>query len=167
LSLVFMRRVILWQRAQGVAAGVRAEDTDRALGGSMFAAFPQVVRSPYLLGIALFVFLVSWVSTFLYLEQLAYVARIFATRDQSTRFFARVDFWVQAVSLVAQLFVFARLFKWVGFRVMLVSVPILMTAGYASLPWFPCSRYWSGCSPCGAWASTRSRGRVATRCSRS
>jgi ATP:ADP antiporter, AAA family len=131
LSLVFMRRVILWQRAQGVAAGVRAEDTDRALGGSMFAAFQQVVRSPYLLGIALFVFLVTWVSTFLYLEQLAYVARIFATRDQSTRFFARVDFWVQAVSLVAQLFVFARLFKWVGFRVMLVSVPILMTAGYA------------------------------------
>jgi AAA family ATP:ADP antiporter len=131
LSLVFMRRVILWQRAQGVAAGVRAEDTDRALGGSMFAAFQQVVRSPYLLGIALFVFLVTWVSTFLYLEQLAYVARIFATRDQSTRFFARVDFWVQAVSLVAQLFVFARLFKWVGLRVMLVSVPILMTAGYA------------------------------------
>jgi AAA family ATP:ADP antiporter len=131
LSLVFMRRIILWQRAQGVAAGVRAEDTDRALGGSMFAAFQQVVRSPYLLGIALFVFLLTWISTFLYLEQLAYVAKIFATRDQSTRFFARVDFWVQAVSLVAQLFVFARLFKWVGFRVMLVSVPILMTAGYA------------------------------------
>lgn len=131
LSLVFMRRVIRWQRAQGVAAGVRAEDADRPLGGSMFAAFQQVVRSPYLLGIALFVFLLTWISTFLYLEQLAYVAKMFATRDQSTRFFARVDFWVQAVSLVAQLFVFARLFKWVGFRVMLVSVPILMTAGYA------------------------------------
>jgi AAA family ATP:ADP antiporter len=129
--------VITWHRAQGVAAGVAHADTERALGGSMFAAFRQVVSSPYLLGIALFVMFLTWVSTFLYLEQQAYVAKAFATRDERTQFFATVDFWVQAVSLVTQLLVFARLFKWFGFRVMLVSVPILMTIGYGVFALYP------------------------------
>ena len=137
-SLVFMTRVIRWQRLCATAA--RGAETDQALGGSVFAAFSQVLRSPYLLGIALFVLLVTWVSTFLYLEQQAYVARIFSTRDERTRFFSNVDFWVQCFSLITQLFIFSRLFKWVGFKVMLVSVPALMTAGYALfalVPSFP------------------------------
>ncbi len=141
LSTVFMRRVIRWQRqsaaaaagapAAGAALTAGRPESERALGGSMFAAFAQVVRSPYLLGIALFVLLVTWVNTFFYLEQQAYVAHEFATRDQRTAFFATVDFWVQAVSLVGQLLLFGRLFKWVGLKWMLVSVPVIVTAGYA------------------------------------
>ncbi len=142
LSLVFMAEVIRWQRlhaaggspaagspgATGAAQPVRSET---ALGGGMFAAFTQVVRSPYLLGIALFVLLMTWVSTFLYLEQQAFVAKVFTSADQRTRFFAGIDFWVQAASLAGQLLLFGRLFKWVGLRVMLAAVPVIMTAGYA------------------------------------
>ena len=136
-SLFFMRRVIDWHRHFG--SGARGGQVDTPLGGSILAAFHQVIRSRYLLGIALFVILLSWVSTFLYLEQQAYVAKVFATRDERTRFFSDVDFWVQTCSLVTQLFIFGRLFKWVGHRAMLVSVPLLMTAGYmlfALLPSF-------------------------------
>src|SRR3984893_15696087 len=129
LSLVFMTRVINWHRVHGTI--VKGVDTDKALGGGIWAAFGQVVRSPYLLGIAMFVFLVTWISTFLYLEQQAYVAKIFTTRDERTRFFSEVDFWVQCLSLISQVFIFGRLFKWVGLRVMLVSIPLLMTFGYA------------------------------------
>jgi AAA family ATP:ADP antiporter len=134
LSLVFMRQVILWQRrsaavpAPGAAAGPRAED---ALGGGVWAAFTQVVRSPYLLGIAAFVMLMTWVSTFLYLEQQAFVARVFHNADERASFFGGIDFWVQAASLVIQLLLFGRLFKWVGLRIVLASVPVIMTAGYA------------------------------------
>jgi ATP:ADP antiporter, AAA family len=132
VSLVLMISVIRLQRRQ--AAATRVEGTpqaDAALGGSVWAAFAQVVRSPYLLGIALFVLLMTWVSTFLYLEQQAFVARAFATADERTRFFGGIDFWVQAASLLMQLLLFGRLFKWVGLRAMLVSVPVIMTAGYA------------------------------------
>jgi ATP:ADP antiporter, AAA family len=132
VSLVLMTSVIRLQRRQ--AAATRVEETpqaDAALGGSVWAAFAQVVRSPYLLGIALFVLLMTWVSTFLYLEQQAFVAKAFATADERTRFFGGIDFWVQAASLLMQLLLFGRLFKWVGLRAMLVSVPVLMTAGYA------------------------------------
>jgi ATP:ADP antiporter, AAA family len=128
-SLFFMVRVIRWHRQHG--SGARGHETDTPLGGGVLAAFHQVARSPYLLGIALFVILLSWVSTFLYLEQQAFVARVFTTSDERTRFFSDVDFWVQCLSLIMQLFVFGRLFKWVGHRVMLVSVPLLMTLGYA------------------------------------
>jgi AAA family ATP:ADP antiporter len=73
----------------------------------------------------------TWVSTFLYLEQQAFVAKAFHTADQRASFFGAIDFWVQAASLTIQLLLFGRLFKWVGLRAVLVSVPVIMTAGYA------------------------------------
>ena len=137
LSLVSMWQIFRWQRHQrveGPAAAASAAEparTEAALGGSMFAAFTQVVRSPYLLGIAAFVLLMTWISTFLYLEQQSFVAKVFTSADERTRFFAGIDFWVQAASLVGQLLLFGRLFKWVGMRAMLAAVPLIMTAGYA------------------------------------
>jgi AAA family ATP:ADP antiporter len=139
LSLVFMAVVIRWQRRQAAQPQSPAarEDSGAAppshggVGGGVFAAFAQVVRSPYLLGITLFVLLMTWVSTFLYLEQQAFVARVFATADERTRFFAGIDFWVQAASLTIQFLLFGRLFRWFGMRALLASVPLIMVAGYA------------------------------------
>ncbi|HXZ59240.1 MAG TPA: MFS transporter [Steroidobacteraceae bacterium] len=128
LSLAFMTRVVGWQRRQAAAEGAAPE---RALGGGAFAAFQQVARSPYLLGIALFVLLLTWVTTFLYLEQQALVAKAFSSHDAQTRFFATVDLCVQAGALVIQLFLFGRFFKSVGLTPLLVSVPVMMTFGYA------------------------------------
>ena len=144
LSLVFMRQVIQWQRriaaapaaaaATGAAAAPRTED---ALGGSVWAAFTQVARSPYLLGIAAFVMLMTWVNTFLYLEQQAFVARVFHSADQRAAFFGGIDFWVQAASLTIQLLLFGRLFKWFGLRAVLAAVPAMMIAGYALFALMP------------------------------
>ena len=96
-----------------------------------------MASSPYLALIALFVFLLTWVSTFLYLEQQALVAQVFTDRDAQTRFFGRLDFWVQAGSLAMQLFVFGRLYRWFGFRALIVAVPVLMMLGFAALALFP------------------------------
>ena len=135
-SLGGLLLVLRWHRRHGenVPAG---EDRDARLGGSALAAFRQVARSPYLALIALFVFLLTWVSTFLYLEQQAMVAEAFTTRDARTAFFNRLDFWVQAGSLTVQLFLFGRLYRWLGFRALIVSVPILMMLGFAALALFP------------------------------
>src|SRR5450755_3191788 len=57
LSLVFMAQVIRWQRRQGPREPQSATDAavpavaQRGVGGGVFAAFAQVARSPYLLGI--------------------------------------------------------------------------------------------------------------------
>jgi AAA family ATP:ADP antiporter len=136
LSLLFMALVIRWQRRQAAPAPsaalpATAPRADGAVGGGIFAAFVQVVRSPYLLGIAAFVLLMTWVSTFLYLEQQAFVAKAFSNADERTRFFAGIDFYVQAASLTIQFLLFGRLFKWFGMRALLASVPLMMTVGYA------------------------------------
>jgi AAA family ATP:ADP antiporter len=139
-ALVFMRLVTGWHRAHGEqSTGGGSGKAEESLGGSAWAGFGMVLRSPYLLGIALFVLLLTWVSTFLYLEQQAWVAKVFTSRDERTQFFSNIDFMVQALSLFAQLFIYGRLFKWIGFRAMIVTVPLLMTLGYglyAAVPTF-------------------------------
>lgn len=136
VSLVFMRLLIGWHRRQG-SRETAGGDVDRELGGSALAAFRQVFVSPYLLGIAAFVFLLTWISTLVYLEQLEFVAKTFATRDERTAFFSTIDAWVQGLSLFIQLFLFGRLQLKFGFRVLIVSVPILMTLGYMAIGLFP------------------------------
>jgi ATP:ADP antiporter, AAA family len=135
IALFFMLKIVRWNREFG--ANTRRDEGEKALGGTSFAGFVQVVRSPYLLGIALFVFLLTWVSTFMYLEQQKLVALEFTTRDARTQFFANIDFWVQAASLLTQTLIFARLFKKVGLTLMIVSVPILMTFGYIAYALVP------------------------------
>ncbi|MEX5587482.1 NTP/NDP exchange transporter, partial [Pseudomonas urmiensis] len=52
----------------------------KPLGGNPFAGASAVLRSPYLLGIALFVVLLASISTFLYFEQARIVSETFADR---------------------------------------------------------------------------------------
>jgi AAA family ATP:ADP antiporter len=130
-----MAQVIRWQRRRASGAqphdGAAALAPERAIGGGTFAAFAQVARSPYLLGIALFVLLMTWVSTFLYLEQQAFVAKVFHNANERTRFFASIDLYVQIASLGMQFLLFGRLYRWFGMRALLAAVPLLMTFGYA------------------------------------
>jgi AAA family ATP:ADP antiporter len=78
------------------------------------------------------VLLLTWVSTFVYLEQQAQVAKHFTSRDERTQFFSNVDFWVQAASLVLQALLFSRLYKRIGFKTLIVIVPALMVIGYGA-----------------------------------
>jgi AAA family ATP:ADP antiporter len=137
-SLLLMIGVLRWQRSNmAVMPGSTTADPDAKLGGHSLAAFVQLLRSPYLALIALFVFLLTWISTFLYLEQQALVAQVFTDRDAQTAFFSRIDFWVQAGALLIQLFLFGRLYRWLGFRALIVSVPLLMLLGFGVLALFP------------------------------
>jgi AAA family ATP:ADP antiporter len=120
----------IW-RARG-EAGERAEQT-RPLGGNPFAGITKVVRSPYLLGFCGFVLLLSAATTFLYFEQLRVVAETFPDEDDRTQVFARIDFTVQALTLVTQLFFTSRIATRLGVAVLLTSVPIAMVGGFLTL----------------------------------
>ena len=131
LGLLFMMNVIHRHRVAGLTGATAEKRAESAVGGGVLAAFSQVARSPYLIGIAVFVLFMTWVSTFFYLEQQHFVAKVFANADQRTHFFATVDFWVQAASLLVQFLLFGRLFRAFGMRALLVAVPLLMVGGYA------------------------------------
>ncbi|MBF8674133.1 MFS transporter [Pseudomonas fulva] len=109
----------------------------RALGGNPFSGAAAVLRTPYLLGIALFVVLLASVSTFLYFEQARIVSETFTDRTRQTQVFGAIDAVVQALAILTQLFLTGRLARRLGVRVLLVAVPLAMAAGFLCLTLSP------------------------------
>ena len=115
------------------------DDTARRLplGGNPFAGIGTVLRSRYLLSIAAFVVLLASVSTFLYFEQARLVELHFPDRTDQTRVFGMLDFIVQSLSLLTQLFLTGRIVQRLGIVVLLTTVPVVMTLGFLWLALAP------------------------------
>ena len=105
----------------------------RPLGGSPFAGATEVLRSPYLLSIALYVLLLASVSTFLYFDQARLVEAAYPLKTDQTRVFGTIDVIVQALAIISQLFITGRLAQRLGVGVLLVAVPLLTVVGFAWL----------------------------------
>ena len=137
VGAILCQRALLgiWGR-EGANPGVaRAaqRDGDRPTGGNPFAGIFIVLRSPYLLGIALFVVLLSAVNTFLYFEQLRIVSDTFQDTTRRTEVFATIDFVVQSLTIVSQLFLTGWIASRLGVRMLLTFVPVLMVLGFVML----------------------------------
>ncbi|MGJ7550691.1 NTP/NDP exchange transporter [Pseudomonas alloputida] len=113
------------------------QPTSRPLGGNPFAGATAVLRSPYLLAIALFVMLLASVSTFLYFEQARIVSETFTDRTRQTQVFGLIDTVVQALAILTQVFLTGRLARRMGVGVLLVAVPLVMAAGFLWLALAP------------------------------
>ena len=101
------------------------------------AGATEVLRSPYLLGIAVFVLLLASVSTFLYFEQARLVEATYPDPADQTRVFGTIDFIVQSLAILSQLFITGRLARTVGVDVLLVGVPLVTAAGFLWLAFAP------------------------------
>lgn len=119
------------------AAGADTAQRRRPLGGNPFAGVGEVLRSPYLLGIALFVVLLASVSTFLYFEQARLVAEHFPDRTRQTQVFGLIDAVVQTLAILTQLFLTGRIAQRLGVGVLLTAVPLLLAAGFLWLAFSP------------------------------
>lgn len=109
----------------------------RPLGGNPFAGAGEVLRSPYLLMLALFVVLLASISTFLYFEQARLVAQTFTDRTRQTQVFGLIDTVVQALAILTQLFFTGRIARRMGVGVLLAAVPLVMVAGFLWLALAP------------------------------
>jgi AAA family ATP:ADP antiporter len=106
---------------------------DRPIGGNVFAGVTLILRSPYLLGIALFIVGISAVSTLLYFEQLRLVEITFAETADRTRVFARLDWIVQSLTVLSQVFLTGRIAARFGVTALLTIVPAVMVVGFLTL----------------------------------
>ena len=107
--------------------------SDRPIGGNVFAGVTHILRSPYLLGIALFVVFISTVNTLLYFEQLHLVEIAFPDPTARTRVFARLDWIVQALTMLSQIFLTGRIARRFGVKALLTWVPLAMVVGFLSI----------------------------------
>ncbi|HEY8540575.1 MAG TPA: MFS transporter [Steroidobacteraceae bacterium] len=106
---------------------------DRPIGGNVFAGVTLILKSPYILGIAVFVFFISTVNTLLYFEQLRLVEGAFADISDRTRFFARLDWIVQTLTVLSQVFLTGRIAKKFGVIALITFVPLVMVGGFLAL----------------------------------
>jgi AAA family ATP:ADP antiporter len=108
-----------------------------ALGGSVFEGVTLLARSPYLLGVALFVIGLTVVATFVYFEQAHIVRQTFADAGERTRFFAGIDLAVNAIAITVQAFATGRLMRWLGLTAVLALLPFASIVGLAALGALP------------------------------
>ncbi len=109
------------------------QSRDRALGGNPLAGVTLVLRSPYLLAIAAYVALLATANTFLYFEQLRLVSTTFADTQTRTSVFARIDWIVQSITILAQLFITGRIASRLGLVVLLTIIPVAIFFGFLAL----------------------------------
>ena len=113
----------------GASAPLEEErQTSGALGG-----IALTLRSPYLLAITAYLFLYSFSSTIVYFEQANIVADHVSERVARAALFARIDLWVNAVTLVTQLLWTGRILRRLGVAVTLTVLPLVTAAGFFAL----------------------------------
>lgn len=114
--------------AQGAPAG---GDSHAAIGGNPFAGFSLFFRSPYLLGIGLFIFLYTAISTFVYFE----LKNLLAGLEEATRvrIWGGMDLAVNVLAIVTAMFGTSRLTTRFGLTTTLTVVPVLIILGMLML----------------------------------
>ncbi len=120
------------------AAGVQADDGEQApLQGGAWSGLVDVLRSPYLLGICLFLFCYALLSTFLYFLSAEMVPKAVSDTTERTRLLAQIDLAVNVLTLLLQLLAFRGLITRLGTRVVLALLPALSVVGFAALASYP------------------------------
>ena len=130
---ILCQRVLLRIWVGGHRSQDRPPVQDRPMGGNPFAGVWLVLKSPYLLGITLFVVLLAAVNTFLYFEQLQLVKETFRTTAERTRVFSQLDATVQGLTILCQLLLTGRLASKWGVGFLLTAVPLAMVCGLLML----------------------------------
>jgi ATP:ADP antiporter, AAA family len=103
----------------------------------VWAGFTHVVRSPYLLGICVFLILFTIGSTFLYFEQSDIVGRLYANRAARTAILAKLELAAQVLTVITQIFFTGRIIRWLGLAATLALLPALSIVGFGALGAMP------------------------------
>jgi len=123
--------------ASSPTLGLGPRRAEGSVGGSAFAALPELIRSPYLLGVAAWVSLLSFGATILYFAQANVVAAAVHGAGAQTRIFASVDLAVGLLTLATQVFATGRLLGRFGTGAASAALPAVYIVGFAALALAP------------------------------
>jgi AAA family ATP:ADP antiporter len=123
----------VWRLEHAATVHERATEEPQRLGGSAFAALTALFHSPYLLGIAAWISLQSFCATMLYFEQIHLVAAEVHGAAAQVRIFASMDFAVNVLTLLTQIFATAQLLKRFGTGPTAAALPIVYLVGFLAI----------------------------------
>lgn len=119
--------------AQRPARGTRAP----RIGGSALDGLIHIVRSPYLLGIGLWIVAMAISNTLIYFAQANIVLEASDAFSEMIGRFAYFDMLAQIATLITQIFITTRLIARLGVGWTLAILPLVTTAGFGALIVWP------------------------------
>jgi ATP:ADP antiporter, AAA family len=139
VAIFFLELVVFCvYRLERCVARAQGQQRDvRRIGGSMFSGFVALVRSRYLLGMAIWVSLLSFGGTILYLEQANIVAASVHGAGAQTRLFASIDLAVGLLTLATQVLATGHLLKRFGTGASAGALPAVYIIGFTVLALAP------------------------------
>jgi ATP:ADP antiporter, AAA family len=135
----FMVRLLEAEKRKLAASGQEAAPTslDRKLGGNPFDGFALLFRSRYLLMIALFLLLMTWVSTVIYFQLGDLISKEFASRAARTQAYATIDLATNSIAVLIQLFGTGRFIRRFGVTTGLLINPVIMVIAFVAVVFSP------------------------------
>ncbi len=133
-------RLLVREKERMLAAGVEAQHTtlEHRLGSANpFAGFSLLLRSPYLLLLSLFLLLMSWISTVVYVELSDLIQHAFHNTAVRTQAYALIDLTVNSIAVFLQLFGTGRLIARFGVTSGLMLNPVIMVIAFLALAFSP------------------------------
>ena len=119
--------------AADAAPAARRWSEQAIIGGRAWEGFREVLRSPYLLGIALYVLILAVMATLLYFTRLQMVAALSLDTDTRTAMFASIDLYTQVATLLLQALLTGHVMKRLGVSFALALLPFTMALGMLGL----------------------------------
>jgi AAA family ATP:ADP antiporter len=130
-AIIFLELAVLcvYQLERSGNAGQTSRPNEQRIGGSAFAAASELIYSPYLLGVAIWVSLLSFFANIINFQQ----AHIVDDAGAQTRIFASIDLAVGLLTLATQVFATGWLLKRFGTGMAAGALPAVYVVGFAAL----------------------------------
>jgi len=116
-----------------VAGDAQKTTLDRKLGGNPFAGFTLLFKSPYLLMIALFILLMTTISTVIYFQLGDVITKSFPSREARTQAYAVIDLATNSLAVLVQLFGTGRIIQRFGVTAGLILNPLIMVIAFLAV----------------------------------
>jgi AAA family ATP:ADP antiporter len=135
----FLVRLLEAEKRKLAAGGQEVAPTslDRKLGGNPFDGFVLLFRSRYLLMIALFLLLMTWISTVIYFQLGDLISKEFASRAARTQAYATIDLATNSIAVLIQLFGTGRFIRRFGVTTGLLINPVIMVIAFIAVVFSP------------------------------
>jgi ATP:ADP antiporter, AAA family len=132
-------RMLSHEKKKLLATGVEAQRTtlDHHLKGKPFDGFKLLFQSRYLLLLALFLLLMTWISTIVYIQLGDLITKAFADKAARTQAYATIDLTVNTLALVLQIFGTGRIISRFGVTTGLLANPVIMVIAFLAIVFSP------------------------------
>jgi AAA family ATP:ADP antiporter len=139
VATALLVRMLAREKQRLLAAGVEVQPTslDHRLAGNPFDGFVLLMRSRYLLLLALFLLLMTWISTIVYFQLGDLITHAFPNRDARTQAYGLIDLAVNSLAVLIQLFGSGRIIARFGVKAGLLLNPVIMVIAFLAIAFSP------------------------------